>query len=80
MIRRNSGDLAATLQQKLLDDTLMKRYGTSLTVNMGRDYQKYLDHKYLQLKAEFEIINKNTDNLITIDELKEFVNSKAAEV
>lgn len=80
MNRKNSGELAAVLQQKLLDDNLMKRYGTSLTVNMGRDYQKYLDTKYLQLKAEFDVINKNTDNEITVDELKQFINEKAAEV
>jgi hypothetical protein len=78
--RRNSAELTAILTSKLLDDNLMKRYGTSLNVNMGREYQKYLDKKYLQLKAEFDIINKNTDDVITIEELSDFINSKAAEV
>jgi hypothetical protein len=78
--RKNSAELTAILTSKLLDDNLMKRYGTSLSVNMGREYQKYLDKKYLQLKAEFDVINKNTDDVITIDELSEFVNSKANEV
>jgi hypothetical protein len=80
MNRRNSGELAAILTQKLLDDNLMKRYGTSLSVNMGRDYQKYLDQKYITLKAEFDQINRNTDDIITIDELKHFVNLKAGEI
>jgi hypothetical protein len=80
MNRRNSGELAAILTQKLLDDNLMKRYGTSLSVNMGRDYQKYLDQKYITLKAEFDQINRNTDDVITIDELKHFVNLKASEI
>jgi hypothetical protein len=78
--RRNSAELTAILTQKLLDDNLMKRYGTSLNVNMGREYQKYLDKKYLQLKTEFDVINKNTDEVITFEELSEFVNEKAKDV
>jgi hypothetical protein len=78
--RKNSAELTAILTQKLLDDNLMKRYGTSLNVNMGREYQKYLDKKYLQLKTEFDIINKNTDDVITFEELSQFVNEKARDV
>lgn len=78
--RKNSAELTAILTQKLLDDNLMKRYGTSLSVNMGREYQKYLDKKYLELKTEFDVINKNTDDVITIDELRDFINEKAKDV
>ena len=78
--RKNSAELMAVLTSKLLDDNLMKRYGTSLNVNMGREYQKYLDNKYLQLKAEFDKINKNTDDVISLEELTDFINDKAKEV
>jgi hypothetical protein len=78
--RRNESDIATHLTQQLLDDNLMKRYGTSLNVNMGREYQKMLEKKYLRLKNEFDKINKNTDEYISIDELTEFINEKAAQV
>ncbi len=78
--RKNSALLAARLTKELIDDNLMQRYGTSLDVNMGREYQKYLDNKYRQLRAEFEKINKNQDEFITIDELTDFVNSYYSEV
>jgi hypothetical protein len=78
--RKNSEEIMNYLTSKLLDDNLMKRYGTSLNVNMGRDYEKYLDQKFLQLKHEFDIINKDLDDVITIKELKDFVNNKASNV
>jgi hypothetical protein len=78
--RRNTLDVASILTQQLLDDNLMKRYGTSLNVNMGREYQKHLEKKYSRLKAEFDSINKNTDDIITIDELTDFINDLAVEV
>jgi hypothetical protein len=73
-------DIATQLTQQLLDDNLMRRYGTSLNVNMGREYQKHLEKKYIRLKAEFDRINKNADEVLTIDELTDFINEKAAEV
>jgi hypothetical protein len=78
--RRNTSDIATQLTQQLLDDKLMKRYGTSLNVNMGREYQKVLEKKYLRLKEEFDKINKNTDDFISIDELTDFINNLASEV
>jgi hypothetical protein len=78
--RKNTLDIASFLTQQLLDDNLMKRYGTSLNVNMGREYQKHLEKKYHQLKTEFDSINKNTDDIITIDELTDFINERAKEV
>jgi Ca2+-binding EF-hand superfamily protein len=42
---------------------------------MGREYQKYLSEKYAVLKTEFDKINKNTEDGITLEELLEFLNS-----
>ena len=78
--RKNSSELTAQITSKLLDENLMQRYGTSLNINMGREYQKYLDEKYSKLKVEFDKINKNSDDVITLDELTEFMNIYHADV
>jgi hypothetical protein len=78
--RKSSAVLAARLTAELLDENLMQRYGTSLDINMGREYQKYLDKKYHDLKSEFDKINKNHDDFITLEELTEFLNSYSHEV
>jgi hypothetical protein len=58
----------------------MQRYGTSLQVNMGREYQKYLDEKYTTLRKEFDKINKDLDEGIDTNELTEFLNTYSKEV
>lgn len=78
--RRSSAEHVASLSTKLIDENLMSRFGTSLQINMGREYQKYLDEKYHQLKNEFNRINKNADEVITYDELVEFLKSFEKEV
>jgi hypothetical protein len=78
--RKDSSILSAILTAKLLDENLIARYGTSLNINMGREYQKYLDEKYLELKNEFDKINKNSDDSITLDELIDFMNKYGEEV
>ena len=78
--RKGSAQLAARLTKELVDDNLMQKYGTSLDINMQREYQKYLDKKYHVLRAEFDKINKNQDEFISKEELMEFVNSYSAEV
>jgi len=72
--------LAAKLTRELIDDNLMQKYGTSLDINMGREYQKYLDEKYRTLRAEFEKINKDQDEFISLSELIEFFNSYSSVV
>jgi hypothetical protein len=78
--KKDSSILASVLSSRLLDDNLMSRYGTSLNINMGREYQKYLDEKYLELKNEFDKINKNSDEYISMEELTEFINTLGEEV
>jgi hypothetical protein len=78
--RKDSSQLTAKLTAKLLDENLMQRYGTSLNINMGREYQKYLDEKYHKLKGEFDKINKNSDDVITLDEMIDFLNGYKREV
>lgn len=67
--------LTEELFNKLYDDALIKRYGTSLNVNMGREYKEFLEKKYEVLEKEFSRINKDSNDYIDISELTEFVNS-----
>jgi Ca2+-binding EF-hand superfamily protein len=67
--------LTDDLFNKLYDDSLIKRYGTSLNVNMGREYKEFLEKKYEVLEKEFSRINKDSNDFIDIAELTEFVNS-----
>jgi Ca2+-binding EF-hand superfamily protein len=60
-----------------MDQTLAGRYGTSLQVNMGREFQKQLRNKYRELQDEFLSIDKNSDDKITIDELIDFLNKNS---
>lgn len=67
--------LSEDLFNKLYDEALIKRYGTSLNVNMGREYQEFLERKYEVLEKEFSRINKDANDYIDMSELTEFVNS-----
>lgn len=78
--RKNSSKMTALIASRLIDDNLMQRYGTSLDINMGREFHKYLDKKYQDLKVEFNKIDKDADDMINVDELVKFVNSFSAEV
>jgi hypothetical protein len=78
--RKTTAIMTASLIGKLVDENLMQKYGTSLEVNMGREYQKYLDKKYKDLKQEFNKINKNSDDIITVEELTDFLNIYSREV
>ena len=77
--RKNSAAWTALISSQLLDENLLQRYGTSLNVNMGREYQKYLDKKYAELKEEFEKIDMNSDDIISIEELTNFINTYSKE-
>lgn len=79
-IRKTSVELTGLMMSQIVDDNLMQRYGTSLTVNMGREYQKYLDEKYVNLKNEFNKINKDFDDGIDSEEMTMFLNSYENEV
>jgi len=78
--RKTSALLTAELSKKLVDLDLMHKYGTSLNVNMSRDYQRNLESKYQALKLEFQKINKDSDDYISFDELKSFLHSYSEEV
>jgi len=78
--RKTSKLMTFELTKKLVDTDLMHKYGTSLEINMSRDYQKNLDKKYQNLKSEFEKINKDSDEVITYEELREFFYSYSSQV
>jgi Ca2+-binding EF-hand superfamily protein len=78
--RQNSSDITNQMMEKIHDENLMMRYGTSIQINMGKEYQKYLNSKYLTLRKEFEKINKDADDGIDLSELTDFLNSYEKEV
>ena len=78
--RKTSEQLTSLMMSQIIDDNLMQRYGTSLSINMGREYQKYLDEKYVKLKLEFDKINKDFDDGIDSEEMNVFLNSYKNEV
>lgn len=73
--RKESEQIENNLISQLYDENLMSKYGTSISVNMGRQYSRYLDSRYYELVAEFNRIDKNSDNHINFEELLSFVKS-----
>lgn len=73
--RRDTSDLTQYMANQLMDVTIVERYGTSLKMSMGREYNKYLSDKYEKLKNEFEVVNKTTEDSLNFDELVNFFNN-----
>lgn len=70
--RRPTSELTGIMTERLLDPSIVERYGTSLKMSMGREYKEYLNQRYEKLKKEFEAIDKNHDEHIQFDELYDF--------
>lgn len=70
--RRETSDLTEIMSERLMDPTIVERYGTSLKMTMGREYNKYLNEKYDKLKKEFKQIDRNSDDKLQFDELYDF--------
>jgi hypothetical protein len=49
--------------------------GRMLESNLPRDYQIYLEEKFQILKNEFQKISESSDEVITLSELEDFVES-----
>ena len=73
--RRDTQDLTELMSERLMDHSIVERYGTSLKMTMGREYNKYLNERYMVLKKEFQDIDKNSDSMIDFNELCEFFNA-----
>lgn len=71
--RRETSQLTEMMTQRLQDQSIVERYGTSLKISMGRDYTEYLNQKYAKLKAEFAIIDRDSNQELSFDELFEFL-------
>lgn len=76
---KSKKSISDDLMEKLYDETLIKRFGTALKENMGKDYKEFLEKKFLILEKEFARINKNSDDIIDYEELRDFVNSYQSE-
>jgi len=75
----NQRNMSDELIEKLYDENLIKRYGTSLNINMGREYKNFLEKKYVILEKEFSRINKDSNDYIDMEELSDFIHSYESE-
>ncbi len=73
--RKTTDDFVSDITANLMDENLQERFGTSLEVNMGREYQRHLLEKYRTLQLEFKKINKDSRDGITVNELIDFLNT-----
>lgn len=64
------------MSEKLVDQTIVERYGTSIKMSMGMEYKNYLNEKYNILKNEMKELKKKSEELIEIRELVDFFNKK----
>lgn len=73
----NTSDyLTNIMSEKLVDQTIVERYGTSIKMSMGREYKSYLNDKYHKLKKELRDLKKHSEDLVEIKELVDFFNFK----
>ena len=80
IIETSRFDVTGLIMEEITDESLTYRYGTSLHINMGRDYQKYLETKFTQLNQEFIRINLDSDEGIDHEELSLFLNNYGKEI
>ena len=73
--RATPEELTEIMTEKLMDPTIVERYGTSLKMSMGREYSKFLKERFEKLKKEFSTIDKNSDDILDFQELYEFFTS-----
>ena len=71
--RRQTNQLTELMTHRLQDQSIVNRYGTSLKISMGRDYNNYLNEKYALLKKEFAAIDKDSNQEISFEELFDFM-------
>lgn len=71
--KRETSQLTEMMTQRLQDQSIVERYGTSLKISMGQEYTEYLNQKYAKLKSEFEMIDKDSNQELSFDELFEFL-------
>ena len=74
-LKKEPEELTNIMTEKLMDPTIVERYGTSMKMSMGREYSKMLSDRYEILVKEFEKINKKSEDLINISELHNFFTS-----
>ena len=69
-------EMACNLFNDLIDKKTLKKLGTSIEQHMTRDYLKIIEAKFIQLKNEFDSLDYNGDQYLSIDKLYSFFASK----
>lgn len=61
------------LKEKIADKRFVERYGSSISMAMGSDYELKLKQEYERLMSEFRVIDKDSNDIIDVNELTEFL-------
>jgi Ca2+-binding EF-hand superfamily protein len=61
------------VNEKIFDETFVKKYGTSVSFNMGLEYEDILTKNFVQLQDQFKKIDKDYNSYIDKNELFEFL-------
>lgn len=67
------------LKEKIADKKFLERYGSSISMVMGSDYKLSLKNEYDRLISEFKAIDKDSNDVIDLNELTEFLCNLKAE-
>lgn len=70
--RKNTVEQTNELTQYTIDPKLVERYGTSIANYMGRDYNNQLKSRIETLRKEFEVIDKDKNSFLSLEELTDF--------
>jgi len=79
-IKQKVEELIVELKNEDINKENLLKAGTEIELNMSREFQKQIEEKFIQLRKEFNSIDKNADSKLSIDELYQFFNSKNPQV
>ena len=70
-------DVVKEVKDKIFDGNFMKKYGTSVSLNMGLEYESGLNTNYKDLITEFSKFNKKPESILEKQEIVNFLTSIA---
>ena len=74
--KKNTLQTAQLFAEKITDEKLKSRFGTSVNEYMGREHSKAIREKINLLRNEFTQIGKSKTDNITFEELISFFNER----
>jgi hypothetical protein len=65
---------ASNVIASVMDPNLCERYGTSVDEFRSKKHQVDIQSRIRELRGKFQLINKDKNSFITVDELTEYFN------